>query len=200
MKQSTVCLVIGSRPFHDGHLSIYSIKYVQLNYKSVFNFEILWKNDPDTGLGAPRALLSLPCFYLINRPASLSAWRPDVSRLASHRYETIQIVIGICGAATKPHVLRRASVADVCYTRADPRQRFEGANGRSRELTLATRCQTDARQRCVQMALIKVHGEIYCGAHRLPDGKTAAKRKSAGVLRVRQRNYSKIDNCNCPRH
>jgi hypothetical protein len=97
-------------------------------------------------------------------------------------------------------VLRRASVADVCYTRADPRQRFEGANGRSRELTLATRCQTDARQRCVQMALIKVHGEIYCGAHRLPDGKTAAKRKSAGVLRVRQRNYSKIDNCNCPRH
>jgi hypothetical protein len=30
------------------------------------------------------------------------------------------------------------------------------------------------------MALIKVHGESYCGAHRLPAGKTAAKKRERG--------------------
>jgi hypothetical protein len=38
------------------------------------------------------------------------------------------------------------------------------------------------------------------GAHRLPAGRTAAQGRGAGVLPVRQPNYSKIDNCYCPRH
>jgi hypothetical protein len=41
----------------------------------------------------------------------------------------------------------------------------------------------------------------YCDAHRLPAGMTAAKEESArGVVPVRQKNCSKIDYCNCPRH
>jgi hypothetical protein len=55
-----------------------------------------------------------------------------------------------------------------------------GANGRSRELTLATRCHEDVRNRCVLMALVKVHGESDYGAHRLPAGKTAAERRERG--------------------
>ena len=68
-----------------------------------------------------------------------------------------------------------------------------------REAMLATRCHTDARNHCVHMTL-KVHGEYCYGAHRLPAGKTAARDESAGVLPVRQRNYSKIDNYWSPRH
>ena len=45
------------------------------------------------------------------------------------------------------------------------------------------------------MALIKVHGEDYFGAHRLPAGKTAAEKGSADVLPVRQQTCSKIDYC-----
>ena len=63
-----------------------------------------------------------------------------------------------------------------------------GANERSRELMLATRCRADARNRCGRMALIRVHGESYYGAHRLPAGKTAAKECGAGVVLVRRRN------------
>ncbi len=33
---------------------------------------------------------------------------------------------------------------------------------------------------CGQMALVKVHGESYYGAHRLPDGKTAAEKRERG--------------------
>ena len=43
-------------------------------------------------------------------------------------------------------------------------------------------------------------GGIYCGAHRLPVGKTAARESSADVLPVRQRKTSKVDYYNCPRH
>ena len=48
-----------------------------------------------------------------------------------------------------------------------------------RELMLATRCHTDARNHCVHMTL-KVHGEYCYGAHRLPAGKTAANRRERG--------------------
>src|SRR5476651_2072060 len=41
---------------------------------------------------------------------------------------------------------------------------------------------------------------IYCGAHRLPAGKTVAKESSANVLPVRQRKTSKVDYYKCPRH
>ena len=56
----------------------------------------------------------------------------------------------------------------------------KGASGRCRELTLATLYHADARNRCGQMALIKVHGESYYGAHRLPAGKTAAGKRGRG--------------------
>ena len=56
----------------------------------------------------------------------------------------------------------------------------QGANGRSRELTLATRVHADARNRCDRMALVKVHGESYYGAHRLPAGRTAAGKRGRG--------------------
>jgi len=55
-----------------------------------------------------------------------------------------------------------------------------GANECCRELTLATRCHADARNRYARMALVKVHGVGYCGAHRLPDGKTAAEKGERG--------------------
>jgi hypothetical protein len=43
--------------------------------------------------------------------------------------------------------------------------------------------------------------ENYCGAHRLPAGRTAAKEESRrGVVPVRQKNDSKVDYYNCPRH
>jgi hypothetical protein len=82
----------------------------------------------------------------------------------------------------------------------------QGANERCRELVVATRYRMDvldvqnAHSRCVNTVLYKVHEESCYGAHRLPAGKTAAERKSAGVLAVRQKNCSKIDNCYCPRH
>ena len=87
----------------------------------------------------------------------------------------------------------RPSSTRVCYTRVYPRVgshlRFEGANGRGRELTLATRCHTDvqdvrdARNRCVHMALNEVHGVSCYGAHHLPAGKTVAKRKAQASCR-----------------
>ncbi|QIE27308.1 hypothetical protein SBC1_52560 (plasmid) [Caballeronia sp. SBC1] len=86
------------------------------------------------------------------------------------------------------------------------RQAGLGANERSREWVLAMQYCMDVldvqklHSRCVNTVLFKVHKERCYGAHRLPAGKTAAGRKSAGVLAVRQRNCSKIDNCYCPRH
>jgi hypothetical protein len=75
-----------------------------------------------------------------------------------------------------------------------------GARKRSRELRSRHECHASARNRCVRMTLIKVHGESDYGAHRLPAGKTAAREYSAGVLLVRRKNRSKIDYCYCPRH
>jgi hypothetical protein len=76
----------------------------------------------------------------------------------------------------------------------------KGSSERGRELTLATRCHADARNRCIHMALIKVHGESDYGAHRLPSGKTVAEKRERDVLQVRQRNRSKIDDIDYPRH
>jgi hypothetical protein len=50
-----------------------------------------------------------------------------------------------------------------------------GAHTRCK-FTLARHGHPDAGGPCVQVALNKVHGEGYCGAHRLPVGKTAAER------------------------
>ncbi|TCF97592.1 hypothetical protein BZM26_30365 [Paraburkholderia strydomiana] len=72
------------------------------------------------------------------------------------------------------------SVTDVSIhasVRADEPERRE-RNGR--ELTLATPCHAHAHKRGVYMALIKVHGEKDCGAHRLPAGRTAAGRRERG--------------------
>jgi hypothetical protein len=66
------------------------------------------------------------------------------------------------------------------YSRAGSCRRFAGANGRGRELTLATRCRMGACYRSVHKALIGVHGEFDYDAHRLPAGKTAAKEKERG--------------------
>jgi hypothetical protein len=74
-----------------------------------------------------------------------------------------------------------------------------GANKRSRELTFARQCHVDARNRCVHTTQIKVHGNSYYGAHRLPAGKTAAERRKRDVLQVRLRNCSKIHDIDCPR-
>jgi hypothetical protein len=68
-----------------------------------------------------------------------------------------------------------------------------------RELMLATRCHTDARNHCVHMTL-KVHGEYCYGAHVCLLARRRLIEESADVLPVRQRNYSKIDNYWSPRH
>jgi len=67
--------------------------------------------------------------------------------------------------------------------RAGGRTDRTGASERCREWMLATRCHTDAgraQARRGQMALVKVHGESYYGAHRLPAGKTAAEKRERG--------------------
>ncbi|MGF6289820.1 hypothetical protein QFZ98_001653 [Paraburkholderia youngii] len=40
----------------------------------------------------------------------------------------------------------------------------------------------------------------YCGAHRLPAGRTAAKEGSRRASCRSGKSYSKVDYCNCPRH
>ena len=87
----------------------------------------------------------------------------------------------------------------LAYPHARVRMNRTSANERRRELATAARCQTDARQRGVQMALIRVHGECCYGAHRLPLAERWLINESADVLPVRQRICSKIDNYNCPR-
>jgi hypothetical protein len=86
---------------------------------------------------------------------------------------TVTVWHGGSLSALVTHVLIHASVR--AY-------HSKGVNGRSRELTLATRFHTDVRNRCVHMALIKVHGECCYGAHRLPAGKTAAGKRERGRL------------------
>jgi hypothetical protein len=76
----------------------------------------------------------------------------------------------------------------------------DGANERSRDLTLATWCHANARKCGIRMALSYVRGESNYDAHRLPAGKTAAERRERDVLQVRQQNCPKIDDIDCPRH
>ncbi|CAB3807018.1 hypothetical protein LMG28688_06465 [Paraburkholderia caffeinitolerans] len=78
-------------------------------------------------------------------------------------------------------------------------------NGPCRERnSLTARCRPYAarekKRGCAGSTLIRVHGN-YCETRTIClAGKTAAERKgSADVVPVRQRNYSKIDNCYCPR-
>jgi hypothetical protein len=74
-----------------------------------------------------------------------------------------------------------------------------GANGRSRELTLATRFHTDAQT-------LRPYGANQGCTERVTTARTVclkARRRlgdeSADVLPVRQRNCSKVDYCRCPR-
>ena len=59
----------------------------------------------------------------------------------------------------------------------------DGANERSRDLTLATWCHANARKCDIRMALSYVHRESNYDAHRLPAGKTAAEEESATSCR-----------------
>jgi hypothetical protein len=69
---------------------------------------------------------------------------------------------------------------DHAFSPASPSGRREKTQPRANARdTIATWTREYA---CVQMAQIKVHGEIDCGAHRLPAGETAARRKKRGRL------------------
>jgi hypothetical protein len=100
--------------------------------------------------------------------------------------------VSLSGTA-KPY---RAHVLMHAFAAVNP----DGANERSRDLTLATWRHANARKCGIRMALLHVHRESNYDAHRLPAGKTAAERKVRDVLRVRQWYCPRIDNIDCPRH
>jgi len=117
-----------------------------------------------------------------------SAGASCARRRTSTRFPQAKIkVSGIWGTVNVRHGRSLLAFWHACLQHACLSTRWlapvnrTGANERSRELTLATRCDVDARFRCGQMALMnKAHGEGYYGAHRLPAGKTAAEKRERG--------------------
>lgn len=137
---------------------------------------------------------------------SQQTWRSG-ARCAHRRTSTRfpQAKVKVSGIWDNCHCPAWGFLIGGCYTRVNPRVRLHhenrrGANGRSRELTLATRCQTDAQT-------LRPYGANKGARRRVATARTVcleARRRlrkgSADVLPVRQRNYSKVDYCKCPRH
>jgi hypothetical protein len=113
------------------------------------------------------------------------AWRLLIG--VAYRRCLPTLLIGVAYRRCLPALITHVFVH--ALGRAGVRTDRTGVSERCREWMLATRCHTDARRaqaRRGRMALVKVHGESYYGAHRLPVGKTAAEKESAGVGPVRQ--------------
>ena len=133
-------------------------------------------------------MMFLRAFGLTRFAESQQTRRPGAScaqRLRSTRFPQVKVkVSGIwdnchCPASRLLVGVWYARLLRACTRSPAPLNRT-GANERNRELALATRRHEDGRNRCVLMALVKVHGESDYGAHHLPAGRTAAERRERG--------------------
>ena len=100
-------------------------------------------------------------------------------RRTSTRFPQAQVKVN--GVWDNCHCLAWRLLVGVCYARVNPRvgprQSFEGRERTQPRADARDAVPNGRTQSRVHMALIKVHGESYYGAHRLPAGKTAAERR-----------------------